>query len=259
MRSYMVATVGRKQLTFKERKQLYRKTPRTVRKYGYGFLSEHSDLINSFTADDYQAYETLLHTWGTPGRKKEVMLTKCVEQSITGPQLELAKIRVYDLSLHQRIVGALRHRWTNNFEIKKEKLNNNPEIFWKQMASAIQRRSLDPKYQICKEWLGVDGKIKLIEFLKTQYSKQNGMCAISKEQMVLESGTGTRNPSKCSPDRKNSNKGYTPDNIWLVTSWVNIMKLDTPLITFWRRIDQLTKARQYNLTYCKNKPRYKIG
>ena len=86
----------------------------------------------------------------------------------------------------------------------------------------------------------------LIDHLKDLYEKQNKCCAISKEQIVLQAGDKTRNPNKCSPDRKSSNKGYVPGNVWLVAWWVNVMKMDTSLITFWKRIDTLAEVRKLN-------------
>ena len=253
----MAATIGRKQLTLEQRQSIFRTKPREVRSYKHGIILQYLPLIDSFTLNDYREYEKLLNLWGTPGRKKEVMLERCIKQKINGLLYELAAIRAEDLLLHQKILSALRHRWTNKLEVEKKKINENTDIFWNQMASSIQRRGTDPKYQLSEEWAGAIGKQALIEFLKSQFDKQNGLCAISKEKLTLEHGTGKRNPTKCSPDRKNSNIGYTPNNVWLVADWVNSMKLDTPLITFWKRIDQLSEARQYNLKYNKNKPRYK--
>ena len=252
----MVATTGRKQITFTERKQLYRKTPRKIRDYGNDTISPYKDLINSFTSVNYREYEKMLNVYGCPGRKKQVLLDACLRKDINGPILEMAKIRVNDLKLHQKLVQALRHRWTTKSDSINNKINESPEKFWESMAAAIQYRSKEKRYGLCEEWEGTAGRILLTNFLKTQYEKQNKLCAISKLPMSLEKGK--RNPNKCSPDRKNSNIGYTPKNLWLVTSWVNSMKLDTPLITFWNRVDQLSKARQYNLIHNKNKPRYSI-
>jgi hypothetical protein len=61
--------------------------------------------------------------------------------------------------------------------------------------------------------------------------------------MTLKIGEIKKNPDKCSPDRKNSNKGYEPTNLWLVTWWANKMKMDVPMITFWKRIDILAQVR----------------
>lgn len=254
-----MAIAGRKQLSYHDRKKLYRTKPRQVRNYSNDITSQYKELIDSFTLQDYKRYEELLHTIGTQGRKRHVMLDKCLELGITGNLLEMAKLRAVDLNIHQRLMIVLRHRWTNIWEIRKSKDNADVLNFWNRMARSIQARCKDTGYELYEEWQGTNGRLKLAEFLENQYKKQNGHCAISKEKMTFETGTKKRNPSKCSPDRKSSNSGYTPKNLWLVASWVNSMKLDTSLITFWKRIDQLAEARKYNIEQCKNKPRYKIN
>jgi hypothetical protein len=128
----------------------------------------------------------------------------------------------------------------------KQSINRDADKFWIRMASSIQRRCIAKGYQISPEWVDNDdnnGKENLIEFLKNQYQKQQGKCAISKEAMTLTVGERGTNRNKCSPDRKNSNKGYTPGNIWLVTWWANSMKMDMPMNMFWQKISVLSNAR----------------
>jgi len=162
---------------------------------------------------------------------------------VPGPVLELATIRSVDLLLHQKLLQVLRHRWTNLYEQRKDIINQDPDKFWFLMAGAIQRRSKDENYGLYPEWEGSKGREKLIEFLKDRFEKQSGMCAVSNELMTLTIGNKLKNSNKCSPDRKNSNNGYTPDNIWFVAWWVNGMKMDMSLITFWKRIATLYEAR----------------
>jgi hypothetical protein len=114
------------------------------------------------------------------------------------------------------------------------------------MARAIQRRCRTEGYVLHLEWQGADGLPNLIYWLKDRFEKQNGLCAISNTQMILQ--IGKKGSNKCSPDRKNSNLGYTPDNLWLVTSWVNFMKLDMPLIVFYSKIEAIHLARNKNIT-----------
>ena len=53
-----------------------------------------------------------------------------------------------------------------------------------------------------------------------------------------------------------SNKGYTPSNLWFVTWWVNSMKMDMPMITFWKRVDTLAESRKTRKEEYANKARY---
>lgn len=231
---------GRKQLTYHERLQLVTKTPNKIAEYNTPFAIEHRGLVDSFTRDDYLEYEKILHSWGREhGRHK--MLQRCKDQNKSAPIIKLAEIRNLDLKVHQKIVMMLRTRWTCIYEVQKKQINNDSDKFWLRMARAIQRRCLTEGYELYNEWRGETGLILLTQWLEEKYKSQNKLCAISQIEMTLI--IGEKNSDKCSPDRKNSNKGYTPDNIWLVTSWVNCMKLNMPMITFWNRITKIYEAR----------------
>jgi hypothetical protein len=67
------------------------------------------------------------------------------------------------------------------------------------------------------------------------YLEQDGRCALSGIEMLVETGEGTRNDIKPSVDRIDSSKGYLLDNVHIVCAIVNIMKND------------LSKARFVNL------------
>lgn len=67
------------------------------------------------------------------------------------------------------------------------------------------------------------------------YLDQDGRCALSGIEMLVECGAGTRNDIKPSVDRIDSSKGYLLDNVHIVCAIVNIMKND------------LSKARFVNL------------
>lgn len=243
---------GRKHLTYTDRQKLFRKTPRNIRGYDNELTSTYQPLIESFTLDDYRLYEKLMHAY----KRVDSMAAYCKNREIQGPVLELSTIRSQDLRLHQRLLQVLRHRWTDIWEVKQNAINEDSEKFWIKMASGIQRRCVTEDIELHSEWAGAEGRLLLVQFLKNQYEQQLGKCAVSKEDMALTVGTKKKNGSKCSPDRKNSNKGYTPDNIWFVTWWVNSMKMDMPMITFWKRIDTLTEARKINSQKYINKKRY---
>jgi len=239
----MTAITGRRQLTYHQRQQLFRDSPRTVRSFSCSLNENYQTLIESFTKDDYQSYEKLMHAF----KRVDAMLKYCAIHKVQGPMLELATIRSHNLKLHQKLLQVLRHRWTDRPDMVKKSINRDADKFWIRMASSIQRRCIAKGYQISPEWVDNDdnnGRENLIKFLKNQYQKQQGKCAISKEAMTLTVGERGINRNKCSPDRKNSNKGYTPGNIWLVTWWANSMKMDMPMNMFWQKISVLSNARR---------------
>jgi hypothetical protein len=234
-----MAKAGRTQLTYNQRQKLFRKTPRNVRSYGNSLTENYQQLIESFTVDDFRLYEKLMHTY----KRTDAMMNYCHNQTVQGPVLELSSIRSRDLKVHQKLLQVLRYKWTNLQEQKTKAINQDANKFWFLMSGQIQRRSKDENIELYSEWQGPQGREKLIEFLKDRYEKQNGICAVSNESMSLTIGPKSKNANKCSPDRKNSNNGYTPDNIWFVAWWVNAMKMDMSLITFWKRVATLYEAR----------------
>lgn len=234
-----MATVGRKQLTYNQRQKLFRKTPRDFKTYDNSITEDYQELISSFTVADYQLYEKLMHMY----KRTDAMMNHCHNHDVQGPILDLATIRSIDLKIHQKLLQILRYIWTDSHEKRKDSVNRDPNKFWYLMSGQIQRRCRDGNLELYSEWHGPEGREKLMEFLKDRFEKQNGVCAVSNEPMSLTIGTKSTNSNKCSPDRKNSNKGYTPDNIWFVTWWVNAMKMDMPMITFWKRIKTLYEVR----------------
>ena len=247
-----MAVVGRKQLTYLERRKLFRSKPREIRFYDSELVNAYLPLIESFTKDDYQTYEKLIHGY----KRVAPMLRYCDHRNIQGPVLDLAKIRSEDQKTHQKLIQILRNRWTDIYEKKLKAINSDKSKFWFLMAGAIQRRCKNEGIELYPEWQGPDGRENLIDFLINQFEKQKGLCAISRDTMTLVVGNRHNNGNKCSPDRKNSNIGYQPDNLWLVTWWANNMKMDMPLITFWKRVDMLAESRKSRNEEYANRPRY---
>lgn len=235
----MTAIKGRKQLTYAQRQQLFRNTPRAINSYSNATIDGHRSVLENFERDDYELYEKLMHRF----KRVDQMLRWCVINNTQGAVLELATIRSEDLKLHQKLLQVLRYQWTDIWDVKNEAINQDPDKFWFRMASTIQRRAKTESYGLAPEWEGIDGRLRLIDYLKELYEKQEGMCAMSKQPMLLIVGDKKTIKDKCSPDRKNSKKGYTPDNLWLVTWWINEMKKDDSLITFWKKINILAEAR----------------
>jgi hypothetical protein len=237
-----MAILGSKKMPESLKKSLRRNTKRETRDRDISgtVLEKYQTLIDSFNKDNYTQYETLHHKWGTPGRKRQVMLDVVVKENIQGPVKELAEIRVDDLSVHQKILQLLRYRWLNKSEHQKEKVNNDAELFWKGKAIKMLRGDNRGKIAISKTW----DVPELTSFLKKLYEKQNGKCAISGMPLELQTGTGKPNPNKCSVDRIDSNRGYNHRNVWLVCWWVNQMKMNTSMETFNERIKILYEAQR---------------
>ena len=235
----MTAIKGRKQLTYAQRQKLFRDTPRAVNSYSNATIDEHRSVLESFERDDYQLYEKLMHRF----KRVDQMLRWCVINNIQGAVLALAKIRSHDQKLHQKLLQTLRYQWTDIWDVKNEAINNDSDKFWFRMASSIQRRARTECYGLALEWEGTAGRLVLIAYLKELYETQRGMCAISKQPMLLVVADKKAIKDKCSPDRINSDLGYTPDNLWLVTWWVNAMKQGDSLSTFWKKIHTLAAAQ----------------
>ena len=83
---------------------------------------------------------------------------------------------------------VLRHRWTWIAQVRINAINTDSDKFWFKMASYIQRRGQDDGYELDPAWTD---KAVLIDFLKSQYSKQEGLCAISGEPLELAIGSKT--------------------------------------------------------------------
>lgn len=246
--------MGYKPLPQQLKQSLIRKTPRTVRAYKNDLVLKHKDLIESFTHDDFLLYEKMNRLCaGGLGRTKEYLLNQCTSRGIIGPVLEIAKVKAQDLYTHQKLRQVIRHRWTNRSEYNKKTINRDPNKFWIRMARYTQRRCATENLELHPDWEGPEGISNLVEFLQNLYEKQKCRCAISNEEMILEIGNKDKKQNKASLDRKNSNKGYTPDNVWLVSWWVNNMKMDMSMITFWSRIKKLYEHR-HNIKNTQEQP-----
>lgn len=101
---------------------------------------------------------------------------------------------------------------------EKQKTNRNTEVgfwraLWNNLNNNAKRRNLEIK--ITKE--------DLIEL----YKKQQGLCSVTNIPMQFTAGTQTnKNQFGVSVDRVDSTQGYEINNIRLVCSHVNIMKMN---------------------------------
>lgn len=236
-----------KNIPYAVKKSLLRKKPREIREYDKDDASSvrHKELLDSFTREDFMNYETWLHRWGTPGRKRHIMLQEMDKKGVSECLRKLAIIRENDLLEHRRIIQCLRHRWLDLSEHRKEVVNNNPDKFWAGMAVKLARSQKErKKIAVSKTWEGDENRLELIKFLKTLYEKQNGKCAITGVPLELEIGTNKPNPNKCSLDRIDSSRGYNHRNVWFVAWWVNAMKSDMDMKTFLNRVRLIHESQK---------------
>ena len=73
------------------------------------------------------------------------------------------------------------------------------------------------------------------------WQDQDGLCAISKNKLELDQGgtfMGRNNPNCCTIDRLDNSKGYTKDNIQLVTCAHNIWRNNLPLDEYKKLLGQ---------------------
>lgn len=243
-----MAKLGSKKLSQSVKKSLQRNKKREVRpRVAQGtILEKYQSLVDSFTKEDYLAYEKLHHQWGTPGRKRQVMLDVAVKNNIQGPVRELTEIRVNDLLAHQKILQVLRYHWLNREEHYKDQVNNDPNRYWEVSARVLLRSKKERGIHISKTWEGEDNVEELTSFLKKLYNKQNGKCAITGIPLELQFGVGRPLPNKCSLDRIDSSRGYNHRNVWMVCWWVNQMKMDMTMAEFKERAKILSTSFDNN-------------
>lgn len=118
----------------------------------------------------------------------------------------------------------IRGKWLNEVEYKeklkakKEWIESSPEVFMrvkisKQKSNAIRTRNLD--------WnLNADTLVEQV--------LDNPYCAISGRKFVFKTG----HMDSPSIDRIDSSKGYTPENVQIVTTAINIGKQNLETETF---------------------------
>lgn len=223
------------------KESLKRDQPRPVRAYNKGLTVTHAHLISLFTRRQWERYEHLYLRWGKGPGGIQLLFKRIQERGITsGPIYELAKLRTQDRSVHQKVLGMIRYRWTNYHELSQQKINDDEEQYWERMAKRIINRGKEYAKYRSRAWQGKQALPRLIQHLKTLWQEQNGLCAESHLPMQLKIGADI--DDKCSPDRIDSTRPYDPDNIRLVCYWVNIMKMDTPQDLFETRIRMLYEA-----------------
>ena len=228
----------------KVRNSLRRKKSIVTRQYTLegSTTAIHKTLIESFTKIDFETYEYYYHKWGNPGHKRPKLVAVMEAQQVSGPPLELARLRLINAYDHQKVWQSIRYRWTDLYSYHRHQTNLNQDAVWKKLARGVFSRMQEFPRMHSSEWGDTRGKIieSLVAFFKQKFESQNKLCAISNVPLEIAIGVDVEN--KCSIDRIDSSKPYTKNNIQLVAYWANVMKLDTPLNQFLERVALIHKA-----------------
>jgi hypothetical protein len=238
--------MGHKPLPTVVRNSLRRKTAISTREYKLsgGTNTIHKMLIESFTKIDFETYERYYHKWGNPGHKRPKLVAVMEAQQVSGPPLELARLRLINAYEHQKVWQCIRYRWTNLYSYHQQKVNSTEDAVWKKLARGVIRRMKDIPRLHSPEWGSTNEEIteSLVVYFKQQFEKQNKLCAISNVPLDIAIGADVEN--KCSIDRIDSLKPYTENNIQLVAFWANVMKLDTSMDQFLDRVNLIYQANR---------------
>jgi hypothetical protein len=241
---------GSKNLSTSESARLKRDNPVKVNNYKSRTLSQDQiDLINSFDKQSFETYFKFYKKWGLQNNSRSNLINDLLMSNVTGPAITLANLRLADNYIAQKVWACIKYRWTDNEAVKITKFNQDPEKFWAKMSYQIQKRCEKDGKPLDPDWIGADGRKKLVTYLKELFVQQQGLCCISRQPMLLELGSLRNNnnqrlSNKCSPDRIDSSKGYEKDNIQLTTWWVNSWKSDLTLEEFYDRIDLIKTNNQ---------------
>jgi len=76
------------------------------------------------------------------------------------------------------------------------------------------------------------------DFIKYLLKVSGRRCALTQRKFVFE----PKHPDNFSVDRIDSSKGYTKDNVWLVTTWANRAKSDLTLDEFIKSCKLIAEA-----------------
>jgi hypothetical protein len=153
--------------------------------------------------------------------------------------------------------GGTRRKWCSHKCASREWHRNN-----KTRSNEIKRKSSEKpscklrkhEYVIrCKQWLRTTPEYKMWSGAKARARKKNlefaisvddvkipAMCPLLGVPLVRKSGkNGNCGPNSPSLDRKNPEKGYVPNNIWVISHMANTAKSNLSLFQLKKLVDAL--------------------
>lgn len=163
---------------------------------------------------------------------------KCFECKIIKPQCEFSKCTKDTSGLSSYCKKCDRDKRLNFMKDVKNFL--------------IQKRS-DARKR-CRKNEKISFDVSIDDWM-AQYEKQKGFCALSGIEMTWEYSadgdsefyTSVKYPYNISPDRIDSNRGYTKDNLQFVCNRVNAMKNNMPMdqfIDFCKKVVDFQEVRK---------------
>lgn len=105
----------------------------------------------------------------------------------------------------------------------------------RQISSLISTRLSDSKRRAKKKGHEHDIDHAYISHL---LKVSGGRCPLTQRKFVIE----LNHPDNFSLDRIDSSKGYTKNNVWLITTWANIAKSDLSLEDFRKNCNLVAEA-----------------
>lgn len=77
------------------------------------------------------------------------------------------------------------------------------------------------------------------DFLQSLLRQSGGRCPATGQKFILEA----KNPMNFSVDRYDNSKGYTKDNVWLISAWANKAKNNLSIDEFYNFCANVTEAK----------------
>lgn len=193
-----------------------------------------------FLADfDQKSFDLYAHIKGgtnnkmKPGPMRKRAIYLC--QPFDPPEcvMKMIDLREQDQYSHILAWQGLKTRFTDVKKRIRKTISEDPDKFWRFQVSRMFSKKMQEMNRVSEEWQIPEGKELAFAFLKELWHKQQGLCAISGHNMQLRIGSlEDWNHKKASVDRIDSDKPYGPNNIQLVCSFANQMKMDISMRQF---------------------------
>jgi hypothetical protein len=201
-----------------------------IRRTQQNSLHSKYPFLLEFTEKDFKLYEDMKgskHNKMKPDHMIKRAIYICQPFDPPDCIMKMIDLREKDQYGHLKVWQGLVSRF-GGYKQKRKSLNEDPDKFWKSMVGGAFSRK-----KISDEWQVTNGKQLALEHIKNLWNEQQGLCAISGYNMQLKVGsTDDWNYKRASLDRIDSSLPYGPNNVQLVCSFANQMKLDLSMRQF---------------------------